>query len=96
MPRSVRMRASTGNAVIDIATPRKSASASGATGPLCGDVVARVEQQGQARAERERQHDRGGGDGARQLLPAADQQHVEFEPTMNMNSTRPSWARMFR
>ncbi len=33
MPRSVRIRASTGNAVIDIATPRNSASASGATGP---------------------------------------------------------------
>ena len=66
--------------MIDIATPRNSASASGATGPLCGLVVARVQQQGQARAERERQRDRGGGDGAGQLLPAADQQHVELEP----------------
>ena len=33
IPRSVRMRASTGKAVIDIATPRNRANASGATGP---------------------------------------------------------------
>jgi hypothetical protein len=82
-PRSVRIRARTGKAVTDIATPENSAKMGE------GDVARReprVENQSQRRAQQERGHDAGVGNGHRgvgsspehpEIELQTDQEHVE-------------------
>ena len=80
MFRSARMRASTGNAVIDMATPRNRANARKLDGPSVHHVVLGVQIGREQEAEAERQDDRDQRDRDRDLLPALDEREVHLEP----------------
>ena len=90
MPRSVRMRASTGKAVIDIATPRNSARASGGTGPSAVSSWL-----GYSSNAKPAPNAKGSTTDDAEMVPASFSRPrissmSRSRPTMNMNSTRPS------
>ena len=96
MRRSLRIRASTGIAVIDIATPMNTTNATGDT-----DRPATVSCSGYNRTATPAPRPNGSTIEAAAIIPAARSRprmsdRSTSRPTMNMNSTSPSWATTVR